>query len=72
MVAAFDAADDLAASMQLGRVAVPIGGLVMNRMILMLAMIAATIATGAMARAQAPKSWRTRRRIVRPFSDLTR
>jgi hypothetical protein len=31
--AASDAADDLAASMQLGRVSVPIGGLVMNRMI---------------------------------------
>jgi hypothetical protein len=31
-----DAADDLAASMQLGRVSVSIGGLVMNRMILVL------------------------------------
>jgi hypothetical protein len=52
--AAFDAADELAASMQPGRVAVCIGGVVMNSMILMLAMTAATIATGAVARGQAP------------------
>jgi hypothetical protein len=51
--AASDAADDLAASMQLGGVSVSIGGLVMNRMILVLAMTAATIATGAVARAEA-------------------
>ena len=37
--AASDAADDLAASMQVGRVSVFIGGLVLNRMILLLAMI---------------------------------
>jgi hypothetical protein len=40
--------------MHLGRVAVSIGGLVMNRRILVLAVIAATIVTGAVAKAQAP------------------
>ena len=40
--------------MQVGRVSVFIGGLVLNRMILLLAMIPAPIATGTVARAQAP------------------
>ncbi len=40
--------------MQVGRVSAFIGGLVLNRMILQLAMISATIATGTVARAQAP------------------
>jgi len=109
--AAPDAADDLAASIQLGRVSGWVWGPVMNRMILVRAMNAATIAKGpwrgprrqppaararfgsTSKRARAIAAWRlggasttrfrgesgtlapsrrTRRRIARPFSDLTR